>query len=357
MHGKRSATRRACAGAAACLVAVAALAGGAGTGQAGGTLLDVELSPLGAITSFSAGGTVGYAVSLENTGTSTVSHVALVVDTALGNATGAGTYKTSTVGGNAAASCAVHPDKSSAMLCTASQLAPNDGFSVNVAFTAPATFVATVATDPVTFNASATATVSAQTNGNPGNNGTSSWSNGAPVSTTLTKASDLSFRTFSLPGEDPFETGVKLKTKLDLPATFLNDHFGLVTETGEYADADSRLCDKCPIVFSNVSIPASLTSSSPFALFVDDVLTSTNPYTFELKLNPSGQPPGYKASGISHRGDAAGAVFEPVPLCGSISGLSAADPICLDGLPSKDKKTGVITATGKGIENGSYGWD
>jgi hypothetical protein len=356
MHGKRRATRRAWVLAASGLVALAALAGGAGTGQAGATLLDVELSSLGSITSFSAGGTIGYAASVENTGASTVSHVSLVVDTALGNAAGAGTYRVSSVSGHASASCAVHPDKSSAMLCTASQLSPDDGFSVNVAFSAPASFVPTVPA-PVTFNASANATVSAQTNGNPGNNGTSSWGNGAPVSATLTKASELSFRTFSLPGDDPFETGVNLKTKIDLPAAFLNGHFGLVTEAGEYTDAASKRCDKCPIVFSNVSIPASLDEdTNPFASFVEGVLITKNPYTFVLTLNPSGQPNGYKPSGISHRGDEAGALFEPVPLC-TASTPSADVPICLDALPSKDKKTGVITATGKGIENGSYGWD
>jgi hypothetical protein len=343
MHGTRRATRRACVLAALGLVALAALAGGAGTGQAGATLLTVSLNDIGDIGSISAGQKLGYETSVVNSGSSTVSHVRFVLDTALGNASG--DFQTSDVSGDGSPRCAEDPDASSRMICTARQLGPGQGFAVNVVFSATGAI-------PASLVAQGTATVSAQTNGSPGNNGTSNWFS-PEVSTTLTEASALSKRTFSLPDE-ALTTGVELETELGLPPAFLNGHFGLVTEAGQ--EEGTALCDKCPTVFSNVSIPASLTSSSPFALFVDNVLVSTSPYTFELRLNPSGQPPGYKPAGISHQGDEAGAVFEPVPLCSSVT-LGAANPICLDGLPSKNKKTGVITATGKGIENGSYGWD
>ena len=346
MHGRKSSTRRACAAAAITLVALAALAGGAGTGQAGATLLTVSLNDIGDIGSISAGQKLGYEASVVNSGSSTVSHVRFVLDTALGNASG--DFQMSAVSGDGSPRCDEDPEDSSKMVCTAKQLAPGQGFAVNAVFSAPAT----IPEGSVSLVAQGTATVSAQTNGSPGNNGTSNWFS-PQVSTTLLEASALSKRTFSLP-DDALATGVDLETKIDLPAAFLNGHFGLVTEAGQ-ADG-AALCDKCPTVFSNVSIPASLTSSSPFALFVMDVLTSTSPYAFELKLNPSGQPPGYKPSGISHKGDEAGADFEPVPLCTSTT-PDADTPICLDALPSKNKKTGVITATGKGIENGSYGWD
>ena len=346
MHGRRKATRRACVTAAVGLIALAALAGGAGTGQAGATLLTVSLNDIGDIGSISAGQKLGYETSVVNSGSSTVSHVRFVLDTALGNASG--DFQTSAVSGDGSPRCGEDPDASSRMICTARQLAPGQGFAVNAVFSAPAAIPA----GPVSLVAKGTATVSAQTNGSPGNNGTSNWFS-PEVSTTLTEASALSKRTFSLPNE-AVATGVDLETTLDLPAAFLNGHFGIVTEAGQ--EDGTALCDKCPTVFSNVSIPASLTSSSPFALFVDNVLTSTSPYAFELRLNPSGQPPGYKPTGISHLGDEAGAVFEPVPLCSAVT-LSADNPICLDAVPSKNKKTGVITATGMGIENGSYGWD
>ena len=346
MHGRKSAMRRACAAAAVGLVALVALAGGAGTGHAGATLLTVSLNDIGDIGSISAGQKLGYEASVVNSGNSTVSHVRFVLDTALGNASG--DFQTSAVSGDGSPRCGEHPDDSSKLVCTAKQIAPGQGFAVNAVFSAPAA----IPTGSVSLVALGTATVSAQTNGSAGNNGTSNWFS-QQVSTALLEASALSKRTFSLPDE-ALTTGVDLETKVDLPAAFLNGHFGIVTEAGQ-ADGEA-LCDRCPTVFSNVSIPASLTSSSPFALFVDEVLTSTSPYAFELKLNPSGQPPGYKPSGISHLGDEAGAVFEPVPLCSSVT-LGAASPICLDSVPSKHKKTGVITATGKGIENGRFGWD
>ena len=346
MHGRRNSARRACAATAVGLVALAALAGGAGTGQAGATLLTVSLNDIGDIGSISAGQKLGYETSVVNSGSSTVSHVRFVLDTALGNASG--DFQTSAVSGDGSPRCGEDPDAGSRMVCTAKQLAPGQGFAVNAVFSAPSAIPA----GSVSLVAQGTATVSAQTNGSPGNNGTSNWFS-PQVSTTLLEASALSKRTFSLPDE-ALATGVDLETTIDLPAAFLNGYFGLVTEAGQ-ADGEA-LCDRCPTVFSNVSIPASLTSSSPFALFVDEVLTSTSPYAFELKLNPSGQPPGYKPTGISHRGDGAGAVWESVPLCSDVT-LGSDDPICLDAAPSKNKKTGVITASGKGIENGNFGWD
>jgi hypothetical protein len=357
MHGKRRSARRACAVAGIILVALAALAGGAGTGRAGATLLDVDLEQLESINSISAGGTVGYTASVLNDGPSTVSHLSFVVSTTIVNSAGKASYRVSEVDGDGAPSCAADADDSSRLVCTASQLAPQERFSVDVAFAVPSNVAAIDEELPISLRAKAVATVSAQTNGNPGNQGTSTWSNeddAPPVSTTLTEESDLSFRTYSLPGDAPFEVGVALKTKIDLPPAFLNDHFGLVTEAGEVDGI--ALCDKCPTVFSRLSIPASLLPATNPFVATFNTMTGTGPYTFELTLNPAGQPKGYKPSGIQHLGDKPGAVWESVPLCSDVI-LGSDDPICLDALPSKDKKTGEITATGKGIENGSFGYD
>lgn len=339
--------KRVCAMGAFGLVMLASLAGGAGTGAASGTTLTVLLSDLGAIGSISAGGTVGYAATVENTGASTVAHVTLVVETALASGSGGGIYRASQVTGPA--TCAADPGASS-ITCTAFQLAPGDTFTVGVAFSTPASFVAD------SLQATATATVSAQTRGGTGNQGTSTWS-AVPVVTGLTPTSDLSVRTFSLPN-DNFAAGASLKTEVDLPSAFLNGHFGIVTGANEYSDPANRLCDKCPTVFSNLTIPASLTAANPFAPSFDPA--GTGPYSFVLTLAPSAQPPGYKVEGISHLADGLSADvranWKSVPLCTSATAVEPG-PLCLDAPPSKDKKTGVITATGRGIENGSWGFD
>ena len=348
MQDRKRRMRHVCAAAVVGLVALAAL-GGAGTGGAAATMLTVSLNDIGDIGSISAGQKLGYEASVVNSGPSTVSHVTFVLATKLANASGAGTFQMSAVSGDGSPRCAKDPDDGSRMVCTAKQLAPNQRFDVNAVFSAPASFVA-IAEGPVSLLANGTATVSAQTNGSTGNNGTSTWFS-SEVSTALLPASDRSSRTFSLPDETP-SSGVELKTTIDLPTAFLNGYFGLVTEIDQHAD--TPLCDKCPAVFSKVSIPASLSAQNPFAASSDP--DGHGPYTFELSLNPAGQPPGYKVAGIKHLGDEEGADWESVPLCGSVT-LGADDPICLDAVPSKNKKTGVITAKGRGIVNGSYGWD
>ncbi|HUP32372.1 MAG TPA: hypothetical protein VM184_05010, partial [Gaiellaceae bacterium] len=149
--------------------------------------------------------------------------------------------------------------------------------------------------------------------------------------------------------------GASFQTEVGLPSAFMNGHFGLVTGVSEFSNPALKLCDKCPTVFSNVTIPASLTAANPFAASFDSEL-GTGPYSFVLTLAPSAQPPGYKVGGISHRADKPGATWTSVPLCTSATAVGPGT-ICLDAPPAKDKKTGVITATGRGIENGVLGFD
>ena len=333
MHSFRR-PKRAFAATAFGFVALAALAGGAGTGGAAATTLKVTLT--GQISSISSGGTVGYEATVENIGPSTVTQVTLLVDT------GVGTYRASAVTAGSA-NCRQGPTASS-MRCTTSQLSSLEKFTVKVAFKAPAVDADT------SLTATAKATVSAQTQGTTGNQGTSTWF-ADPVVTSLTAASDVSVNTFALPG-DALATGVSLRTEVQLPPGFLNAHFGLVTAASEFSDAANKLCDKCPTVFSSLSIPASLTAANPFS--------AANPYSFVLSLAPSAQPPGYKVSGISHLADgldpSVRANWTSVPLCTSATEV-VPGPICLDGLPSKNKKSGVITAKGRGFINGFGGFD
>ena len=326
--------KRAAAAAAFGFIMLAALTGGAGTGGAAATALTVtvidQLDPI------SSGGTVGYAAKVHNTGASTVTQVAFVVETSIAGVP-AGAYRASAVT-QGSATCAQGPTANS-MLCTTSRLAADESFTVSVAFRAPAVEAES------TLKATGKATVSAQTEGTPGNKGTSTWFAEPPALTTVLKPSNLSVSTFSLPG-DSVLTGNSLKTQLGFPSAFSNGHFGLVTGVSEVSG--DPLCDKCPAVFSNVSIPASLTAANPF--------TASSPYTFVLTLAASAQPPGYKVAGISHLADSPGATWTSVPLCTSPTTVEPG-PICLAAPPSKDKKTGVITATGRGTENGSLGFD
>jgi hypothetical protein len=330
---KSSRAKRLCAAAAFSLVVLAALTGGAGATV--GTELTVLLDDIDGIGSITAGGNIGYTASVTNTGTSTVSHVSFVVDTA-----GGGTYLASQVTDPPAEAitCGQGPTTSS-MVCKTSQLAPGDGFTVSVAFSTPASLAGPLV-------ATASATVSANTNGRPGNPGTSTW-NSDPFTTELMAATGQLFRSFSLP-DDAFGVGGSgLTTAVDLPPAFLNGHFGLVTEASVFSG--DALCDKCPTVFSGLSIPASLVElTNPFS--------ASSSYSMTLILGPDAQPPGYKFAGISHLGDEAGAEWEPVALCTSPTDV-VPGPICLDGLPSKNKKSGVITAAVRGFENGSLGYD
>jgi hypothetical protein len=332
MDGSRL-PKRAAATAAFGFIVLAALTGGAGTGGAAATALTVtvidQLDPI------SSGGTVGYAAKVHNTGASTVTQVAFVLETSLAGEP-AGTYRASAVT-QGSATCTEGPTANS-MRCTTSRLAPDESFTVTVAFKAPAVQAES------SLTAIGKATVSAQTEGTPGNKGTSTWFAEPPAVTTVLEPSNLSVSTFSLPN-DSVSTGSLLTTALGFPAAFSNGHFGLATGISEFSG--DPLCDKCPAVFSNVSIPASLTDQNPFSL--------SNPYTFTMTLAKAAQPPGYKLNGLVHLEDDS-SVWKAVPLCASVT-LSPDDPVCLDAAPSQNKKSGVITATGRGIENGNWGFD
>jgi hypothetical protein len=328
MNGPRW-PKRASVAAAFSFIVLAALIGGAGTGGAAATTLEVTL--VGQMASISSGRSVGYEATVENIGASTVTQVAFVLET------GVGTYRASAVTAGLA-NCG-QGQTASSLRCTTSQLAPFEKFTVKVAFTAPATASGS------SITATGKATVSAQTEGAPGNKGTSSWF-ADPVTTTVLAPSDQSVSSFSLPG-DALATGTSLGVNVQLPPAFLNGHFGLVTAASVFSG--DPLCDKCPTVFAGLSIPASLVElTNPFS--------ASSSYSMTLNLGPDAQPPGYKFAGISLLGDEEGAEWEPVPLCTSPTDV-VPGPICLDGLPSKNKKTGVITGTLRGFENGSIGYD
>jgi hypothetical protein len=229
------------------------------------------------------------------------------------------------------------------MECIVERLGSGEGFAADISFSAPTGAVPANPGLPVSVAATAEATVSAQTNGSNGNNGTSTWpAQENPVSTNVLAPSTASFKSFLRPGDSLPNTGVLLHAKqLTLPTAFVSGAYGVVTSASEVIGA--ALCDKCPTRFVDLSIPASLSSSSPFS--------ATNYFTFTLTLDAAGQPSGYKPVGVAHNG-------VQLQQC---STLPAAGPwptgMCQVGPPTKDKKTGEISALVRGYENGFVGFD
>jgi len=333
--------------------AAAAMTVGAGSGAAA-TSVTVHLS--GLIDSVSGGGgpgnlpagRFGFHVTVDNdTISSNITHVVMTLTTSVVNAASAATatFESAT---SAGATCGPKKDAGGAIVpakmeCTISKLAPGAGFAADISFTAPNGAVPADPSLPITVAATAEATVSAQTNGATGNNGTSSWpAQENPVSTTVLAPSTASFKSFLRPGDALPNTGVLLHAKqLTLPTAFLSSAYGVVTSAGEVLG--SALCDKCPTRFIDLSIPASTSSSSPFS--------ATNYFNFTLTLDAAGQPNGYKPVAATHNG---------VQLL-QCSTLPAAGPwptgMCQNGPLVKDKKTGEISAAVRGYENGFMGFD
>ena len=132
-------------------------------GSAGGrsteTSASVVLSPLIGTTSndvqeVTFGGKIGFHLDVKNTGTSTFNHLVIVVDSDL-----------ATFSDASRSECAKDPKDATRMVCKLPQMkggAPT--FSVDLRFNAPSSGSTVVSTPSLT--------VDAQTNGNPGNNGT-----------------------------------------------------------------------------------------------------------------------------------------------------------------------------------------
>ena len=191
-------------------------------------------------------------------------------------------------------------------------------------------------TTPATITANAVATVSAQTNGSDTTQGTSTWT-ADPASTSIGAASDLSVTTFALPNQK-ITTGNSLRSQLQLPKSFLNAYFGLVTVATQTTGAAS--CTKCPTAYLSLSIQDSTIPAGPFS--------ATNPFALVLTLASSEQPNGYQFSGITHDG-------VEIPPCAT-SPLDADTPMCLDSW-SQRRPGADIVATVLGYQNGFIGFD
>ncbi|HEY7693114.1 MAG TPA: hypothetical protein VH816_12310 [Gaiellaceae bacterium] len=307
-------------------IAVVLIASCVAVGSAGGrsssTSVTVVLRPLigtstNEIQQVTFGGKIGFGLDVSNTGTSTVNHVVIVVDS-----------DAATFSDASSSACAKDPQYATRMVCKLQQMQGGTGFSVDLRFTAPTSGSSVVTTPSVT--------VDAKTQGSSGNNGTQTVT-GASVTTALvSSAANALVKTFAK-GKEAVATSSTLPqhSKFTMPDA-LGSLYGVDTSVEE--TTGTPLCDKCPKYVTILEIPDSLTASSPFS--------PTNPFSFTVTLLPAGEPKGYNPTGLYHdRG--------LVPMCAD-SPLSATVHICLDSF-QVGKKTGIV-AIGRAYQNGRLGF-
>jgi hypothetical protein len=314
-------------------VVVSVVLVGAATNGRAATVLTIQLDPLigsgqNVIQQVSYGGNIGYGLSVHNTGDSVVTKVTVVVTSDL--ATFLDDDSSLCVGSG-------HQ-----MTCTppGGTLAPGDGFTAKLRFTAPLTGA------QVTTHADIT--VGAQTVGGSNNQGTTLTSS-APVVTTLGASSVDSISTY-LRGNEGAHTGNLGPTHpqrfvQQMPSGLLGD-FG--TALSLLDESGTPICATCLPWFTSVTIPAAshvLNAGNPF---YDG--TTTNPYSWTMEAQ---YPAGFKVSGVAYLDDDAVLHF-PLPSCASVP-LGPLSPVCVDSV-QQNPKTKTVTATGRGIENGNLGF-
>jgi hypothetical protein len=103
------------------------------------------------------------------------------------------------------------------------------------------------------------------------------------------------------------------------------------------------------LTFTTLSIPRGNLVSNPLNPFFDG--TNVAPFTWNMSAP---YPNGFKLHFVWHQDDNGNLV--QVPSCASIGGApTAADPFCWDTLQQITNKK-IVSATGRGLENGSGGF-
>jgi hypothetical protein len=313
--------------AAAVVVVTFCIAVGSAGGRSTDTGASVVLTPLigtstNDVKQVTFGGKIGFHLEVSNTGTSTFNHLVIVVDSDV-----------ATFSDVSSSACAKDPTDATRMVCKLVQMKGGGTFSVDLRFTAPAGGSAVVTTPSLT--------VDAQTQGDPGNNGTQT-TFGDPVTIALvTDAGNSVVKTFAR-GKESLTTGATLlqHSQFTMPNGLLNGLYGVDTSVQEIPGASS-LCADCPAFATQLDIPDSLlVSGSPFS--------AANFFTFTITLLPDGVPQKYSPVGLYHDGVL-------VPMCDT-SPLSATTHVCLTSLQTKNYKQKGIVAVGKADKNGRFGF-
>jgi hypothetical protein len=303
-------------------MASATLALGTGAGHAAAGM-SVSLSPLiGAtvneVQQVTYGGKIGFHLVASNSGDSTANHLVVAVES-----------NRATFSDASQPACAADPNNPRRMVCSLTQMRTDAApFSVDLRFDAPSSG-ATVVTTP-------SVTIDAQSQGQPANNGTNTFT-GTPVTTALvSSAANSLVKTFAKKTETTATSAaLPQHSSFTMPATLLGGPYGVEMSVQE--TTGPPLCKKCPGLVTDLQIPASLQPDSPFS--------PTNPYSFTITLLPEGEPPGYQPSGLYHDGVL-------VPMC-SAQPLGTGTHMCLTSfVPAK---SGVVAA-GIADQNGKIGF-
>jgi hypothetical protein len=328
------------------------LVGWAGTGHAA-TNFKVELSPLigttgNDIPQVSYAGKIGYHLLVQNTGDSSTQHASVVV-----------TSNLATFSDSGAPSCVVNSKDSHQMICTpfGGTFVPGAIFEADLRFTAPTTGPAT----GEQVSTVAAITVAAQTVGGNKNNGTTI-AQSAPVLTNIvenTTKADTFLRknenagtgNLSLPGHPQ-------NFKLNTPTALLGDPFGIAVSIHDTVGTPTQCATDsttaCFGAFTELTIPAASFVSALGNPFYDG--TTFSPYSWAMNAQyPNGS--NFKLHGVYHI-DGSGAFQQLLkcddPLVGGAP--SVAYPLCYDTLNQITNKK-MLTATGRGLENGALGWN
>jgi hypothetical protein len=310
--------------AAAVVVATFSVAVGSAGGRSNETSASVVLRPLIGTSSndvqeVTFGGKIGFHLDVTNTGTSTFNHLVIVVDSDL-----------ATFSDASRSECAKDPQDATRMVCKLVQMkggAPP--FSVDLRFNAPSSGSTVVSTPSLT--------VDAQTQGDPGNNGTQTVTGTAVTTALVSSAGNSLVKTFAK-GKEALATSAALPqhSQFTMPNDLLGGHYGVETSVQE--TTGTPLCEDCPVYVTILDIPDSLVATSPFS--------ATNPFTFTVTLLPAGEPKHYSPTGLYHDGML-------VPMCAA-SDLSATTHICLTSF-QVSKKNGIVAA-GRADQNGRIGF-
>jgi hypothetical protein len=306
-------------------VAAAVLLGSASPGNAAGGM-SIVLTPLigtsaNEVPQVTFDGKIGYHLEVTNTGTATVNHLVIVVDS-----------DSATFSDASQAACSRDPADATRMVCSLRQMpggAPP--FSVDLRFNAPSTGSSVVSTPSVT--------VDAQTQGGSGNNGTTTTTGASVTSALVSSAANSLVKTFAK-NKETVATSASLPqhSSFVLPNSFFVAVYGIEMSVQE--TTGTPLCDKCPSFVTDLQIPASLGANSPFS--------PTNPFSFTITLLAAGRPSGYQPTGLYHDGVL-------VPMC-SVSPLGPTTHMCLNSFdPGKGNDKSVV-AKGIADQNGKNGF-
>jgi len=330
-------------------VMVAGVVGGVGTGNAA-TSFNITLAPLigtssNVIPQVSYGGKIGYQLHVDNNGDSNTQHASIVVTSNL--ATFSDVSDT--------ANCAVNPKDAHQMVCTpfGGTFAPGASFDADLRFTAPVTGPA--AGEQVSTTASIT--VSAQTVGGNKSNGTT-LAQSAPVVTNIvenTTKADTYLRKGENAGTGNLGPNHPQKFSVNLPAALLGNPFGVAVSMH---DIIGTLCGGCFGAYTELTIPSASSVSQSGNPFYDGTF---NPYSWAMNAQYSSGS-NFKLHGVVHIEDNS-IVLQQIPSCASLvtptnlmGNPTLAAPLCYDTLDQISNKK-LLVATGRGLENGSLGWN